>query len=90
MDAFEKHGLFLSIHKDLENDLAFGSLSEELIKFFGAGDSEEAVKVMQERKAENIHRFIDSNPTLACLRDDPIVAPFLCIQNQVRGLSIEQ
>ncbi|WP_165062949.1 ATP-dependent endonuclease [Adlercreutzia sp. ZJ154] len=90
VDEFEKHGLFLSGHKDLENDLAFGPLSEELVRFFGVGDPDEAVKVMQERKAENMHRFIGSNPALACLRDDPIVAPLRYIQNQVRGLSIEQ
>ena len=90
VDAFEKHGLFLSSHKDLENDLVFGPLSEELMKFFGMEDPKGAVRVMQERKAENMHKFIGSNPTLACLRDDPIAAPLLYIQNQVRGLSIEQ
>lgn len=83
--AFEKYGLFLSRQPDLEHDLVHGPLLDRLKQFFGAGSAEEVVKVMQQRKAENMHSFIASSPDLCSLKEDPIVAPLNYIVKQAES-----
>ncbi|MEI3376415.1 MAG: AAA family ATPase [Coriobacteriales bacterium] len=81
----EKHGLFLSDEADLEHDLARGPLSEELKDYFAVDSAEDVVKVMQRRKAENMHSFVGSEPHLCSLDGDSIVGPLDHIVNLVKG-----
>lgn len=81
----ESHGLFLSSSHDLEHDLSRGPLSDELKEFFGVDTASAVVKAMQKRKAENMHAFIASEPSLCLLGDDPIAAPLDAIIKLVKG-----
>lgn len=83
--SFAEHGLFLSEHDDLEDDLVHGPLFDELSKHFERDSPEETRKAMQKRKAENMHSFISSNPHLCNLRDDGIAAPLEYIVKLVEG-----
>ena len=83
--AFEEYGLFLSQQPDLEHDLAHGPLLDQLKQFFGVDSAEKVVKAMQQRKAENMHSFIVSNPDFCSLKDDPITAPLNYIVKQVES-----
>lgn len=83
--SFAEHGLFLSEHDDLEDDLVHGPLFEELSEHFNRDTPGETRDAMQKRKAENIHRFISSDPHLCNLRDDEIAAPLEYIVKLVEG-----
>lgn len=83
--AFERHGLYLSQQPDLEHDLAQGPLSDMLKEFFGVDSADKVVKTMQQRKAENMHRFIASSPDLCDLEGDPISAPLDYIIKRVES-----
>lgn len=83
--SFAEHGLFLSEHDDLEDDLVHGPLFEELSEHFNRDTPGETRDAMQKRKAENIHGFISSDPHLCNLRDDEIAAPLEYIVKLVEG-----
>ena len=84
--SFAKHGLFLSKHADLEEDLVYGVMFNQLSKHYNSLSSREALRdAMQERKAENMYRFISSSPDLGVLRDDEIAAPLNYLIELVEG-----
>lgn len=83
--SFAKHGLFLSEHADLEDDLVHGPLFNKLSEHFEQGSPEKTRDSMQERKAENMHGFISSKPDLRNLRDDGIAAPLDYVIKIVEG-----
>lgn len=73
--SFAKHGLFLSEHADLEDDLVHGPLFDGLRKHYERDSPAKTRGAMQKRKAENMHIFISSSPDLRVLRDDGIAVP---------------
>lgn len=83
--SFAEHGLFLSEHDDLEDDLVHGPLFDELCEHFNRDTPGETREAMQKRKAENMHGFISSDPHLCNLRDDMIAAPLEYIIKLVEG-----
>lgn len=83
--ALGRNGLYLSKQPDLESDLAYGPLADQLKEHFCVDSPASVVKVMQQRKAENMHGFIKSNPDLCDLGEDPIVAPLNHIVRLVKG-----
>lgn len=83
--SFAEHGLFLSEHADLEDDLVRGPLFGELCKYYDQDSPEKTRDSMQERKAENMHGFISSKPDLRNLRDDRMAAPLDYVVNLVEG-----
>jgi putative ATP-dependent endonuclease of OLD family len=61
---------------DLETDLVESQLYENLTIFYGESDKQTLVKKMQERKAENILKFLHSNScNLMSLKDTKISDP---------------
>lgn len=69
------YGLFLS-DIDLENDLANSAISNDLKKYYEISDTNELVKAMQNRKAENILDFLAENHSkLLLLKEDEICDP---------------
>lgn len=83
--SFAEHGLFLSEHDDLEDDLVYGPLFDELCEHFGRNSLKKTRESMQKRKAENMHDFISSDPHLCNLRDDEIAVPLEYIVKLVEG-----
>ena len=83
--SFAKHGLFLSKHADLEEDLVYGGMFNQLSKHYSLSSCEALKDTMQERKAENMYRFISSSPDVAVLRDDEIAAPLNSLIELVEG-----
>lgn len=83
--AFEKYGLYLSQQPDLEHDLVHGPLFDQLKEFCGVDSADKVVKTMQQRKAENMHRFVALNPNLCDLEGDPITAPLDYIVKRVES-----
>ena len=73
--AFAEHGLFLSEHSDLEDDLVHSPLFDDLSEYFNQESPKETREAMQRRKAEHMHGFISSSPNLSYLCDDPMAAP---------------
>ena len=83
--VLERHGLYLSKQPDLESDLAYGPLADQLKEHFCVDNPAGVVMDMQKRKAENMHDFIKSNPDLCTLGEDPISAPLNYIVSLVKG-----
>ena len=83
--AFAEHGLFLSEHPDLEDDLVHGPLFDDLSGYFNQESPKETREAMQRRKAEHMHGFISSSPNLSKLCDDPMAAPLDYIVELVEG-----
>lgn len=83
--ALREHGLFLSDNEDLEADLISSPLADQLTKYFEQPTPQKARDVMQKRKAENMHLFIESAPDLTVLKSHDIVAPLNYIITQVES-----
>lgn len=83
--GLERNGLFLSERADLESDLAYSPVADELKRFFAVDSAESAIKAMQNRKAENMYAFIESGPHLCSLENDPIISPLNYIIGQIKG-----
>jgi len=73
--SLAEHGLFLSRHSDLEDDLVRGPLFSTLSNYYNEDSPEKTRDDMRERKAETMYAFISSSPDLRCLRDDRIATP---------------
>lgn len=85
MSELSAHGFFLSEHADLEDDLANGPLAGWLMELFEKDTPQKARKAMQRRKAENMLRFIRSNPDLRKLAGEPISEPLKFIVAKVES-----
>lgn len=79
----KSYGIYLA-DVDLETDLANGPLADELSKYYGISspaDIDGLVRTMKHRKAENMHRFVRSNPEYFKLYSDSILEPVYYLYN---------
>lgn len=80
----EKYNIFLAL-EDLEGDLMGTNLFESLSKFYNEGKKDKLLKKMQERKAENMLKFLEDNlKVLAVLKNDSIADPLYRIVKVVQ------
>jgi hypothetical protein len=85
----DDHDIHLAI-KDLENDLANGPLHDQLAEYYCEDDTEEIVKQMQERKAENMYNFLKSKPDLSPLGADRVARPLLALVRRIQNADLTE
>ena len=85
----DDHDIHLA-SKDLENDLANGPLHDQLAEYYCEDDTEEIVKQMQERKAENMYNFLKSKPDLSPLGADRVARPLLALVRRIQNADLTE
>lgn len=76
--------IFLS-KKDLENDLARSLIGKDLKEYYKVRRVDQVVKKMQQRKAENMFRFLyEKHKCLRKLNQSDIIVPLLKLRKIVQ------
>lgn len=74
-EELKKYNIFFS-KKDLENDLLSSEISDEIKKFLQVSDIQEAINLMQKRKATTMYNFLSNTvECLSKLKDNDITLP---------------
>lgn len=83
----EKYNIYLS-HVDLEQDIVNTELYESLSKYYDVSDSEEIIKSMQKRKAENMLGYLqwlkDNSISLNIIEHEAVCKPLKALEILVK------